>query len=201
MVNELRAQNLLDSTMVIVTAKHANSPVDPALRHTIKAGIYNTLIESVRAGLTAQVTTDTVAVIWLTDHSKAADVMAVLQANAAAIGAEAIYSGNDFNTLFGGTLQSFANRQPDIIVQPELGVIYTGGSKKVEHGGFHENDIHVPIMISQPGIVPHTVAAPVETKQIAPTILKALGLHPRELQAVVLEKTKRLPDLDDDDDE
>jgi predicted AlkP superfamily pyrophosphatase or phosphodiesterase len=199
MVNELRAQNLLDSTMVIVTAKHANSPVDPALRHAIKAGIYNTLIESVRPGLTAQVTTDTVAVIWLTDHSKAADVMAVLQANAAAIGAETIYSGNDFNTLFGGTLQSFANRQPDIIVEPQLGVIYTGGSKKVEHGGFHEEDIHVPILVSQTGLDPHTVSAPVETKQIAPTILKALGLHPRELQAVVLEKTKRLPDLDDDD--
>jgi predicted AlkP superfamily pyrophosphatase or phosphodiesterase len=201
MVNELRAQNLLDSTMVIVTAKHANSPVDPALRHAIGAGIYTTLIEGVRPGLTAQVTTDTIAVIWLTDHSRTADVVATLQAHAAAIGAETIYSGADFNTLFGGSLKSFANRQPDIIVQPQLGVIYTGGSKKVEHGGFHENDIHVPILISQPGIIPHTVAAPVETKQIAPTILKALGLHPRELQAVVLEKTKRLPDLDDDDDE
>jgi arylsulfatase A-like enzyme len=201
MVNELRAQGLLDSTMVIVTAKHANNPVDPAIRHAIGAGKYTTLIESVRPGLTAQVTADTIAVIWLTDHSRTADVVAVLQANAAVIGAETIYSGADFNTLFGGTLQSFANRQPDIIVEPLPGVIYTGGSKKVEHGGFHEEDIHVPILISQPGLVSHTVSAPVETKQIAPTILKALGLHPRELQAVVLEKTKRLPDLDDDDDE
>jgi predicted AlkP superfamily pyrophosphatase or phosphodiesterase len=199
MVNELRAQNLLNSTMVIITAKHANSPVDPALRHAIGAGIYPTLIESVRPGLTAQVTTDTIAVIWLTDHSRTADVVATLQANASLIGAEAIYSGTDFDTLFGGSLKSSANRQPDIIVEPKLGVIYTGGSKKVEHGGFHEDDISVPIMISQPGIDAHMVAAPVETKQIAPTILKALGINPRELQAVVLEKTRSLPGLDDDD--
>jgi predicted AlkP superfamily pyrophosphatase or phosphodiesterase len=199
MVNELRAQNLLNSTMVIITAKHANSSVDPALRHAIGAGIYPTLIESVRPGLTAQVTTDTIAVIWLTDHSRTADVVATLQANASLIGAETIYSGADFDTLFGGSLKSSANRQPDIIVEPKLGVIYTGGSKKVEHGGFHEDDISVPIMISQPGIDAHVVAAPVETKQIAPTILKALGINPRELQAVVLEKTRSLPGVDDDD--
>jgi predicted AlkP superfamily pyrophosphatase or phosphodiesterase len=199
MVNELRAQNLLNSTMVIITAKHANSPVDPALRHAISAGIYPKLIESVRPGLTAQVTTDTIAVIWLTDHSRTADVVATLQANASLIGAETIYSGADFDTLFGGSLKSSANRQPDIIVEPKLGVIYTGGSKKVEHGGFHEEDISVPIMISQPGIDAHVVAAPVETKQIAPTILKALGINPRELQAVVLEKTRSLPGVDDDD--
>jgi predicted AlkP superfamily pyrophosphatase or phosphodiesterase len=201
MVNELRVQGLLDSTMVIVTAKHGNSPVDPALRHAIKAGIYNTLIESVQPGLTAQVTTDTIAVIWLTDHSRTADVVAKLQANASLIGAETIYSGADFDTLFGGSLKSSANRQPDIIVEPLPGVIYTGGSKKVEHGGFHEDDIHVPILISQPGIDPHVVPAAVETKQIAPTILRALGLDPSELQAVVLEKTKHLPGVGLDDEE
>jgi hypothetical protein len=201
MVNELRAQNLLDSTMFIVSAKHANSPVDPSLRHAIKAGIFTTVIEGVRAGLTAQVTSDTIAVIWLTDHSKTADVVAALQANAAAIGAETIYSGAALKTLFGGSLNSFANREPDIIVEPKLGVIYTGGSKKVEHGGFHDEDIQVPILISQPGIDPHVVAAPVETKQIAPTILKALGINPRELQAVELEKTHSLPGVDVDDEQ
>jgi arylsulfatase A-like enzyme len=57
----------------------------------------------------------------------------------------------------------------------------------------------VPILISQPGSEPHVVAAPVETKQIAPTILKALGINPRELQAVELEKTHSLPGVDDDE--
>jgi hypothetical protein len=34
------------------------------------------------------------------------------------------------------------------------------------------------------------------TKQVAPTILKALDLDPRALQAVVEEQTKILPGLD-----
>jgi hypothetical protein len=35
----------------------------------------------------------------------------------------------------------------------------------------------------------------VSTTQVAPTILKALGLNPRDLQAVQLEGTSVLPDI------
>ncbi|HEX7960579.1 MAG TPA: alkaline phosphatase family protein [Terriglobales bacterium] len=199
-VSELRNQGLLDSTLVIITAKHANGPVDPALHVLIKPAIYTTLIESVQPGLTAQVTTDTAALIWLKDHSRTADVLSVLQANAAAIGAETFYAGDSLRSAFNGELNSsFANREPDIIVQPRLGVIYSNKAKNVEHGGFHEDDIHVPLMISQPGIEAHVISDPVETKQIAPTILKELGLKTKELQAVQLEGTQRLPELRDDD--
>jgi hypothetical protein len=41
----------------------------------------------------------------------------------------------------------------------------------------------------------HIVAAPVETTQIAPGILKLLGLDPDGLQAVRIEHTKVLPAL------
>jgi hypothetical protein len=41
----------------------------------------------------------------------------------------------------------------------------------------------------------HQEVAP---RQVAPTILKALGLKKKELQAVRLEHTKRLPKADDD---
>jgi arylsulfatase A-like enzyme len=197
---ELRAQNLLDSTMVIVTAKHANGPIDSTLHVLVNPVIYTTIIEGVQAGLTAQVTTDTAALIWLKDHSRTSDVLAALQANADAIAAETFYSGDSLRSAFNGELDSsFSNRQPDIIVQPRLGIIYSKKAKNVEHGGFHEDDIHVPLMVSQPGILPHVVTDPVETKQIAPTILKALGLKQKELEAVRMEGTKRLPDLIGDD--
>ena len=39
-------------------------------------------------------------------------------------------------------------------------------------------------------------SAAVATTQIAPTILKVLGLNPHELEAVNLERTKALPDFD-----
>jgi hypothetical protein len=43
-----------------------------------------------------------------------------------------------------------------------------------------------------------TVDTPVATTQIAPTILKVLGLAPAELDAVRLEHTKVLPGFDAD---
>jgi predicted AlkP superfamily pyrophosphatase or phosphodiesterase len=199
-VGELRSQNLLDSTMVIITAKHANGPIDFSLHQLLNPGIYTTIIEGVQTGLTAQVTADTAALIWLKDHSRTPDVLAALQANSAAIAAETFYSGDSLRAAFNGELDSsFADREPDIIVQPRLGIIYSKKAKNVEHGGFHDDDIHVPIMVSQPGILPHVVTNPVETKQIAPTILKALDLKEKELEAVRMEGTKRLPNLIGDD--
>jgi len=43
---------------------------------------------------------------------------------------------------------------------------------------------------------PGSVFAPVETTQIAPTILRLLGLRPQDLQAVVAEHTAILPGID-----
>jgi hypothetical protein len=40
-----------------------------------------------------------------------------------------------------------------------------------------------------------TIGVPVETTQIAPTILRLLGLNPYELQAVQIEHTQVVPGL------
>jgi len=51
------------------------------------------------------------------------------------------------------------------------------------------------MLLSNPSFRPRIVSADVSTAQVAPTILKALGLDPRSLQAVQLEGTAVLPDL------
>ena len=87
-------------------------------------------------------------------------------------------------------------RTPDIIVTPNVGVIYTGHQAKVaEHGGFANDDTNVIMLVSNPHFKPSTVVSPVETMQVAPTILAALGLDPRALQAVQIEGTQVLPGL------
>ncbi len=54
----------------------------------------------------------------------------------------------------------------------------------------------MPILVVLPGLKDgHGISAPVETTQIAPTILKLLGLNPSDLQAVQIEGTKVLPGL------
>jgi hypothetical protein len=199
MLRELDAQGLADDTMVIVTAKHGNSPVDRSTLNTIDpAASIIPLIESVQSGLTAQVTADTMALIWLTDRSKAADVASVLQANAATIGAGTITSGPDVATLFGGQLGGNPSRIPDIVVQPVPGVLYNTLtapiSKMVDHGSGSAEDTHVPLVVVDPhhrgGV---TIDCPVSLRQVAPTVLKALGLQSQALDAVRMEGTQKLP--------
>jgi hypothetical protein len=52
------------------------------------------------------------------------------------------------------------------------------------------------MLLSNPNFSPITVTSPVETAQIAPTILVALGLDPEKLTAVQKEGTQVLPGLD-----
>jgi hypothetical protein len=206
-VAELQAQGLLDSTRIIFTSKSGNAPVDPAARIAIDPLKYDTVINGVQAGLRAQVTADTVALIWLKDHSRAADVAAAIQANAALLGAETIYSGDALMTAFGGTFASTAEVRPDVIVQPVHGVVYTTATKLADHGGFGDEELHIPLVVSQPGLEAGTNNEPVDLRQVAPTILKSLGLQSHLLEAVRAENVKRLPGLhvnescDHDDDD
>jgi hypothetical protein len=77
-------------------------------------------------------------------------------------------------------------RVPDVIGIAQYGVVYTGHKSKIaEHGGDHPEDRNVPILVAWPGATSGlNVTDPVETIQIAPTILQLLGLRPEELQAV-----------------
>jgi arylsulfatase A-like enzyme len=59
-----------------------------------------------------------------------------------------------------------------------------GKSKIAGHGGFAEDDTHVLLVVSNPKLHGKVVNDRVENKQVAPTILKALGLEPEQFEAV-----------------
>lgn len=200
---EVRAQGLLDSTLVIVTAKSGNSPIDPTLRRAVDPALYTSIINgAVGAGMVANVTADTVALIWLKDHSKAIAAGAAVQANAAALGVDTVYAGSTpcassvncprVTAAFAGAFNYAQSRRPDVIVQPVHGVVYTTATKLADHGGFTDDDIHVPLLFSQPSLIPGTVTTAVDLRQVAPTILTTLGLDPQNLQAVTLEGVSNL---------
>ena len=67
-------------------------------------------------------------------------------------------------------------RSPDIIVMPNVGLVYTGSTnKQAEHGGFAHADTNVMLLISDPRIPEaKTVTSFVETTQVAPTNLEIL---------------------------
>ena len=56
-------------------------------------------------------------------------------------------------------------------------------------------DRHVLMIVNGPGIPAQVECTPVETTQVAPTILSILGLNPAALTAVRTEGTQVLPGL------
>jgi arylsulfatase A-like enzyme len=74
--------------------------------------------------------------------------------------------------------------------------VYTGSLKKQsEHGGFAHDDTNVMLLVSNPNLHSRQITTFVETTQVAPTILKLLGLDPGRLDAVRTEGTAVLPGL------
>ena len=222
MVAELQKLGLYQSTLVIISAKHGQSPIDSA-RYlgigvpsnspitTSPATILNDLLPMSEQPSNSPPgigpTEDDISLIWLADSSQTTNAVTMLEntspttSNIAGIGQ--IFSGPGIAQMFNAPElpPSGDPRTPDIIVTPNIGVTYSGSTKKLaEHGGFSHDDTSVIMLLSNPSYSPSTVTSPVETAQIAPTILAVLGLDPNKLTAVQNEGTQVLPGLDLDSD-
>ncbi len=118
----------------------------------------------------------------------------MLDAQAGPLGIGEIFAGPGIAQLFNPAPAD--PRTPDILVTPDIGVTYSNSTKKLaEHGGFAHDDTNVMMLLSNPKLAPQTVTNPVETRQVAPTILRVLGLQPSSLLAVQQEHTTILPEL------
>jgi hypothetical protein len=191
MLAALSQDQLLSNTAIILSAKHGQAPIDPNEYRKISQA---TLLAGVDGSALAQVTTDDIALIWLTDSSKTSAVVSALSTKAHEQSAQIqeVLSGDALKLMFNDPTKDA--RSPDIVVVPEQGVIYTGSTKKIaEHGGFNEDDTHVSLLIANPKLKQGQVYTPVETTQIAPTILRLLNLNPAQLKAVQIEDTQILP--------
>ena len=105
-----------------------------------------------------------------------------------------IYAGYEAARYFGVPVSD--PRHPDVFGRVQVGTIYTTGTKIAEHGGSNPGDRDVPILVYAPGVVrPQGSDRWVETTQVAPTILRLLGLDPNALDAVQSEGTQVLPGI------
>ena len=144
-------------------------------------------------------TEDDISLLWLTHSTDTLAALSALENHATDAGIGQIFYGPSLETMFnrpGLPSDGGDPRTPDIIVQPNVGVVYTGSTKKQsEHGGFAHDDTNVMMLVSNPALRRGTVTSFVETTQVAPTILNLLGLDPRSLEAVRQEGTPVLPGL------
>ena len=212
MIKGLKEAGIYDSTLFIVTAKHGQSPINPA--KLVKPGHFADLVCTVSdcttneaakiitdagnncpEGPCGYVQDDDIALIWLPDQSKTGLVATYLNENAPALHIDEVMSGEELKLRFRDPLHD--SRTPDIIVQPIYGTIYTSPTKgKVaEHGGFSYGDTNVGLIVANPSLDARRVKTPVTTAQVAPTMLKALGVDPGELHSVREEGVTVLPFL------
>lgn len=192
MLAALRKAEMLDQTLVIISAKSGNAPLDRHLIRLVDKTLVAKRLEERWPGGVAHITTDDVALVWLVQPALASQARDLLLADADPLGIKRVYLGSGlYGTEPGDT------RTPDLVIVPHSGVIYAArdAQKIAEHGGFGRDDTHVALLVSAPCRHPEhmRIASPASTMQIAPTILQALGLNADELKAVRLEHTQSLP--------
>jgi len=216
MIGELKKNGLYDSTLIVISAKHGQSPIDSS-RYLGISTIPGDPITTSPATIAANAgclpysesplnptglgpTEDDVSLVWLNGSCTTESVVEMLETqspstnNIAGIGE--IFWGRGITQLFNapGLPPDGDPRTPDILVTPHIGVTYSGSGKKLaEHGGFAHDDTNVMMLLSNPRLRSSSVTIPVTTMQIAPTILKALGLNPSALESVREEGTEVLP--------
>jgi arylsulfatase A-like enzyme len=204
MVGELKDRGLLESTTIIITAKHGQSPIDthrftPIPGHNAPSGLLASYLPASETTDPIGPTEDDISLLWLKHSSDTLTAVGILETNATTAGIGQIFYGPSIEVTYdkpGLPANGGDPRTPDIIVQPNVGVVYTGSSKKqAEHGGFANDDTNVMLLVSNPHLHPKVITTFVETTQVAPTILRILGLDPDSLDAVRKEGTQALPGL------
>ncbi len=197
LIDALRTHRLLESTLVVLTAKHGNGPIDPARLHHVARSQLARIVGTAAGAALAHITSDDVALIWLRtpDPITTQRVADALQRQAGSLGIDEILWGPTLAQHL--DLHGDGRRRPDLVVIPRAGVIYAAedDDKRAEHGGFSDDDRHVALLLSNPLRFPSAGRndSPVGTVQVAPTMLAALGLDPARLQALARTPVRVLP--------
>jgi len=204
-ISALKSNGIYSNTLVIITAKHGESPIDPTRYVADGADTPATLLgnmipysESPLNSTGIGATEDDVSVLWLKKGVSVETAVGILETDATEIGlGEILYGGTlapNYNV--GGLAPGEDPRTPDIIVTPNIGVTYSGSTAMIgDHGGFAHDDTNVMLLVANPSFSAQTVSSETATIQVAPTMVKALGLNPGLLNAVQMEGTAVLPEV------
>jgi len=155
--------------LIIICAKHGQSPIDHSKLHPIGNGQSATLIGASEAFDIS----DDGSLIWLTNTDLTPKVVCLLSEpdSQQTLGIQEIFAGPSLANKWDvpGTGPGEDPRTPGIILKVNTGVIFTGGSKIAEHGGINEDDLHTALLLSFPSFEPQTVRVAVSNQQVAPS--------------------------------
>jgi hypothetical protein len=210
-VSALNAQTILDSTVIVITAKHGESPLGPT-RTIVMFDANNPGNGPIGAALSAagiqfnRITAKTSTLIWLKDSGQTPGAVTALSmaSNLAPFLKQVLSFGNRLPFPQPGTGTNNTDpAPPDIVLWMNDGVNFepsVNSTTHAEHGGFGQFETHVPLLVSHSSWSPVSVTGTgpldtVDTRRIAPTVLTLLGLDPNSLQAVQIEHTQVLQEV------
>jgi len=194
LVKKLKAKGIYNETLIVIASKHGQAPIDPKLYKKVDPEIITNL-----TGVPVEwQTSDDIALIFLNNSADTTKAANNLRAGAAKGEISSIiYGTNLTGSGYGDPLKDPS--VPDIIVAPNLGVIYTTSKAKIaEHGGLSMDDRKVACFVSSPKLSQKKFTQRVYTTQVGPTIIQGLGFDPEELEGAEAEGTKVLPGFKSD---
>jgi hypothetical protein len=131
--------------------------------------------------------------MWLENSSDAQKAKSNLLANSS-LGISYILAGDEV-TAAGYGSPFLDSRVPDLIIGAKVGTLWNDGFEFEDHGGFLPQDLDVPLIAYNPKLKPANITQVVSNRQVASTMLQALGLPLAQLDAYRLGDSPVLPGL------
>jgi hypothetical protein len=189
-VSKLKATKLYDSTWICIASAYGQAPMDRRQLKVIRLDKLDAVATAIKPGIDAHLSGGDVAMMWLSDKSKTKDVAKAFSEHAQSLGIEQVITGPPLALTLNAPQKD--SRMPDIILEPEPGVLW-GTDVLAGYGGMRDEDTHVALLISGAQLPGRFDPTLVPTTQLAPLLLRALGMEKFDLQALHLEHSPALP--------
>ncbi len=131
--------------------------------------------------------------MWLESASDAQTAKENLLANSS-LGISYVLAGDQVAEAGYGS-PYLDSRVPDLIIGAKVGTLWNVGFEFADHGGFLPQDLNVPLIAYNPKLAAKNITQVVSNRQVASTMLQALGLPLAQLDGYRLEGTPVLPEL------
>jgi len=191
-VTKLKAAHLYDSTWICVASAYGQAPMDRRQLRVIPLERLDAVATAVKPGIDAHLSGGDLAMMWLSDKSMSTEVAKAFSLHAQALGIQAVITGPTLALTLNAPAKD--SRMPDILLEPQPSVLW-GNAALAGHGGLLDEDTHVPLLISGAQLTGRSDPTLVPTTQLAPLLLRALGMEKFDLQALHLEHSPALPGI------
>lgn len=189
LVAELKRQKLDRTTWVFLTAAFGSPRNKP--QRWIPISRLAAAANTVKPGIVAQIAGGTTAMMWLNDRSQTRAVAEAYSRSASGLGIRAVVCEERLSLTLNAPDKD--SRMPDILLEAQPGVVWPGREAMEGYGGTSDDATHVPLLVSGAQLTARKDPTLVPTTQIAPLLLRALGLEKFDLEALHREHTPALP--------